>query len=111
MWSSLTNESIPTLSEHLRTVIVPAMTFDTLAEGLERIDLLHLDTEGHDGAILAQVDLDRWSPGIIVYEHKHLALDMAAETSERLRRAGYTVQALSAENMLATKGLSPFRRR
>jgi hypothetical protein len=32
--------------------ILPAMTFATLVEGIPRIDVLHMDTEGHDALIL-----------------------------------------------------------
>jgi FkbM family methyltransferase len=39
---------------------------------INQIDLLHLDTEGYDWLILSQLDLKRYQPTVILYEHKHL---------------------------------------
>ena len=36
------------------------------------IDLLHIDTEGHDWKVLSQLDLKRYKPKIILFEYKHL---------------------------------------
>ena len=49
---------------------VDAVTFDGL--GLERLDLLVVDTEGHDWEILRHAPLERLRPRLIVYEHFHL---------------------------------------
>ena len=38
-----------------------------------RIDLLHIDAEGSDWMILRQVDLVRFAPRIILFEHAHLS--------------------------------------
>jgi len=40
---------------------------------VDRIDLLHIDTEGADWMILQQLDLDRYAPDVILIEHKHLS--------------------------------------
>lgn len=40
---------------------------------LPKLDLLFVDAEGYDGEILMQVSLDRYSPKVIVFEHKHLS--------------------------------------
>lgn len=40
---------------------------------IKRIDLLHLDTEGHDWKILSQLDLSIMSPTLILFEHEHLS--------------------------------------
>jgi FkbM family methyltransferase len=37
-----------------------------------RIDVLHIDTEGHDWVILQQLDLAVWHPKVILFEHSHL---------------------------------------
>lgn len=42
---------------------------------IDRIDLFHLDTEGHDWQILSQLDLKRYQPTVILYEHKHLDIE------------------------------------
>jgi len=40
-----------------------------------KIDLLHIDTEGHDYKVLSQLDLSVHQPSLILFEHKHLAED------------------------------------
>jgi FkbM family methyltransferase len=77
------------LQDRLRTVRVPAMTFATLVEGLDRIDVLHIDTEGHDAKILAQVDFARWRPAIVMFESVHLEAGERARCEARLRSFGY----------------------
>ena len=77
--------------ERLHTIRVPAVTLPTLLERVERVDLLQLDTEGHDAAILAQLDLDTYRPAVILYESKHLSSTDREECEARLRAAGYTL--------------------
>ena len=36
------------------------------------IDVLHIDTEGYDWIILRQLDLNKFQPKVILFEHKHL---------------------------------------
>jgi FkbM family methyltransferase len=79
----------PDLLERLRTVQVPAMTFASLVEAMDRIDVLHIDTEGHDAKILSQVDLERWRPAIVMYESVHLEAGERARCEARLRSHGY----------------------
>ncbi|WP_114750960.1 FkbM family methyltransferase [Pleomorphovibrio marinus] len=40
---------------------------------IKHIDLLHIDAEGYDWAILSQLDLQTFIPKIIIFEHKHLS--------------------------------------
>lgn len=40
---------------------------------LRHIDVLHIDTEGHDYKVLSQLDLETIRPSIILYEHLHLS--------------------------------------
>lgn len=56
---------------------VEGTTLDNLLsdQNIERIDILHVDTEGHDWNILSQLDLERFSPEVILYENKHLSAD------------------------------------
>lgn len=49
---------------------VPMTTLDSLldAEGIEKIDLLAMDIEGHEATALAGFDIDRFQPELIVTE-------------------------------------------
>jgi hypothetical protein len=58
---------------------------------MERIDLLHIDAEGHDAVILDQVDLETVRPAVIMYESERLSTADQERTTSRLRAAGYRV--------------------
>jgi FkbM family methyltransferase len=75
----------------IESTTVPAMTFATLTDGMERIDLLHIDAEGHDAVILDQVDLETVRPAVIMYESERLSTADQERTTSRLRAAGYRV--------------------
>ena len=53
---------------------LPSLTLEQLFKKHEvrHIDVLYLDTEGHDWVILSQLDLTRYAPNVIIYEHVHL---------------------------------------
>ena len=67
--------------EHLRArhkvesvpveVLTPSILLRELA--LERIDVLHLDVEGHEKKILDAFPISEISPKIIIFEHAHLS--------------------------------------
>lgn len=58
------------LSEEL-----PGSTLSDLLEqyDISSIDVLHIDTEGYDWKILSQLNLDRFTPGFILFESNHLS--------------------------------------
>ena len=82
---------IPDLEERLVETQVPTVTFEGLLErhGVERVDLVVIDTEGYDWEILRNVDLGRWKPRLVVYEHYHLSPEDRRSAREHLRSAGY----------------------
>ncbi len=53
------------------------------------IDLIHIDTEGFDYEVLSQIDLVRYKPTIILYEHKLLGEDQFKRARSLLQSAGY----------------------
>jgi len=62
------------LAPFVRTLPVEGMSLDTLIQftRLTRLDILHIDAEGWDWRILSQLDLNRWQPAFILFEHIHL---------------------------------------
>lgn len=52
-------------------------------------DLLQIDTEGYDAAILRMIDPARFRPRLIKYEHKSLSADERAQALARLAEQGY----------------------
>jgi FkbM family methyltransferase len=61
-----------------------------------KIDLLHIDTEGHDWIVLRQLDLSRFRPDVILIEHKHLSKEDKSETLAFLKRE-YIISDLGAD--------------
>ena len=82
---------IPALAERLAEVEVEALTFGSLCErhALDRVDLVVIDTEGHDAAILRSFPFDRFRPRLFVYEHFHMRRDERAATRALLHEHGY----------------------
>ena len=66
---------LPTAS--LSQTSVRTMTFAEAARQLpdERVDLVAIDVEGHEGVIVPAIDFDRHRVRFLIYEHKHLAAD------------------------------------
>jgi FkbM family methyltransferase len=86
---------IPDINERLVVTDVPCLTFDALCtkHGIAQVDVLVIDTEGYDAEVLRAVDLARWSPVVLVFEHYHLTPAQCADATARLVDAGYEVRA------------------
>jgi len=84
-------EHIPDLERRIVRIDVPARSFVSLctSHNVRRLDLLVIDTEGHDGAILRSIDLRAYRPRVIVYEHFHLAAQERGECRARLEELGW----------------------
>jgi FkbM family methyltransferase len=86
-------EHIPDIASRVREIRVPALSFSSLLAryGLARVDLVLVDTEGHDFEVLRGADLERHRPRLVVYEHYHLSREDRRACRELLARAGYEV--------------------
>jgi FkbM family methyltransferase len=84
---------IPDIGRRIVKTEVRCVTFDALCEenGIESLDLLALDTEGHDWRILRSVDFDHYAPRVVIYEHFHLGDVERAKARAQMRAAGYGV--------------------
>ena len=51
---------------------IQTITFDSLVEGVNNIDLLAIDAEGYDYELIKSIDFDKHQPSLIFFEHKHL---------------------------------------
>ena len=82
---------IPDLEARLRTAELPCVTFATLLErnGLDRVDLVLVDTEGSDARIVRGLGLAERRPRLLVYEHFHLGPEERAECAAYVRAQGY----------------------
>jgi FkbM family methyltransferase len=83
---------IPDIEERIACAEVTTLTFESLCRrhGVDRVDLLVIDTEGYDWRILQSLDLaPRRRPRVIVYEHYHLSKADRAAAAEHLRAHAY----------------------
>ena len=53
---------------------VPAKTVTEILDesGIERIDFMTIDVEGHEQGVLEGLDMDRWRPAVIIVERNYL---------------------------------------
>jgi FkbM family methyltransferase len=84
-------QHIPDLEARLRTAELPCLTYPSLLarHGVERVDLVVIDTEGSDFAIVRGLELERRRPRLLVYEHFHLSPEDRRACLEHVRAAGY----------------------
>lgn len=82
---------IPDLERRIETVDVPCVSFDSLCRkhGADQVDLVVIDAEGHDARIVTSIDLERWRPRMLVYEHFHLDPQEREQCRSGLEWAGY----------------------
>lgn len=83
--------SIPEIDSLLIEERVPTVRLDTLLarHGVSRIDLLVVDTEGHDWEILRALDFTRFRPALLMFEHQHLSANDKAAAYALLETHGY----------------------
>jgi FkbM family methyltransferase len=75
------------------TVAVPCQTVSSIVEKYQpnRIDLIHIDTEGHDFAIVHSIDFQRLQPKMIYFEHRHMTRAQRDELIALLQPHGYQI--------------------
>lgn len=86
------------LAPFVRTLPVEGMSLEALLQHarLTRLDILHIDAEGWDWKILSQLDLNRWQPAYIIFEHIHLTGEERNEARARLA-PGYDLEVFGTD--------------
>jgi len=76
----------------IKEVQVPCLTLRSLMQkhDIDQVQVFKIDTEGHDWAIIAQIDFASLKPDLITYEYEHLFPIRRAETLAQLNQNGYT---------------------
>jgi FkbM family methyltransferase len=84
---------IPNIENVIEGEDVECMTLDSLLEclGYENVDILQIDTEGHDAIIVRMIDFEKLTPAIIHFEHKHLKQEDFDDCVELLVENGYRI--------------------
>lgn len=78
----------------IEPITVPTQRLTTLlgSFGIQSIDLLVVDTEGHDGVVVNQaLDLEQ-APSMVLYEHMHLPRGERLDLEQRLSDEGFGIR-------------------
>jgi FkbM family methyltransferase len=99
---------IPSLDSLIRSEEIECEPLNDLLAGLpsDDIDLLQIDVEGYDHELIRILDLARFTPSIIRFEHQHLTREQHDASVLRLIEHGYLV-GLEEHDTLAFRQTEP----
>lgn len=82
---------VEAVDDYVESIEVATTTLPALFEehGIERLDGLFVDTEGHDKVVLDQLDLTDVAPRFIMYEHAHLPRTSQRQLYDHFKSHGY----------------------
>lgn len=96
------------IRKHFPDVEIEASEVETLtfadavkAARLPRVDLLVIDVEGHERAILETVDVSAYGIRFVMYEHKHLSAEDRAFLTSLLGRQGLVSKVFGRDTIAA----------
>ena len=72
---------------------------------VDKIDLIHIDTEGFDFKILSQINFEKYTPKLILYEHVHLTEKEKENADFLLKKHGYTLYKYCGDTLAIRKPL------
>lgn len=92
---------IPDLDQRIVETAVPCTTFDDLCRkySIDTVDVIQVDTEGYDYTLIKSMDLKRYRPVVVLYEHKHLAPADRHACREHLAAYGFEVLQLKKDSL------------
>lgn len=84
---------VPGLDSLLRSEEIECESLNDLLAGVpsERVDLLQIDVEGFDHELIRVLDLGRFAPAIVRFEHQHLSREQHEASVGKLVEHGYRV--------------------
>jgi FkbM family methyltransferase len=85
--------AIPDIEDHIVRDQIHCIRLETLLQKhhVEHLDLLAIDTEGHDYEVIKQIDFGRLRPQVITYEHKHLSKSDRRDCESLLHLHNYRI--------------------
>ncbi len=88
------SEQISDIEARIVQTDVSCLTFESLCRkhGVDRLDVLLIDTEGYDWEIIQRVDFAVHRPRLLIYEHYHLDEGTRDACRAHLERLGYRVK-------------------
>jgi len=85
------SEFIPDIANRIVSTVVPCSTFESICgrHSVQKIDLVQMDTEGYDFEVIKLIDLERYRPKLLMFEHLHLTPADFDACLQHLRQHGY----------------------
>lgn len=76
------------IEKYIEELEVKGLTLEQLfiRNNIEKLDFLHIDAEGYDWKILSQLDLEKFTPHLILFERKHLSVQEIEDTKKHLNK-------------------------
>jgi FkbM family methyltransferase len=98
--------SMKHVERSLESVAVPCRTLLEIQKytGLDNLDLIHLDVEGHEPDILLNIDFYTTTPQILLFEISHMASADKGPVYRRLQEANYQLQEFGADCLALRNG-------
>ena len=95
------------LENFIIETLIEGITVESLLlkHKINEINLLHIDTEGYDWKILSQLNLKKYSPNVILFEHKHLSFSEKTEAVNFLNN-DYFLYDISGDFLCIVKTLN-----
>lgn len=99
---------VPNLDQLLRSEEIECEPLNDLLAAVpaDHIDLLQIDVEGYDAELIRALDLARFAPSIVRFEHMHLTREQHEASIGRLLDHGYRI-CLEENDTLAYRQAEP----
>ncbi len=96
---------IPHFDKYFMSEEIRCVSFTTLIDthGVQKIDVLHIDTEGYDYEIIKTIPFERIRPHMILYEHSHLSATDKRACQVLLKEKGYRLRRMYKDTLAYTE--------
>ncbi len=94
-WAKREGISLPEKRENfIKCIEVQTMNFDDLIQkhSLKKVDGIILDCEGFESMVLSTIDISRYNPSIILFEHLHFREQEYQDLISELTQLGYELK-------------------
>jgi FkbM family methyltransferase len=100
-------DSIPNIESLIVEERTPTVRLETLLARhcIERVDLLVIDTEGHDYEILRDFDFAHFRPIMLMFEHQHLTPNDKVAAYSLVKANGYELKETPEGDAIAWRRL------
>tara|TARA_R110000868_G_scaffold408928_2_gene693247 strand:- start:2781 stop:3539 length:759 start_codon:yes stop_codon:yes gene_type:complete len=101
-WATREGVVIPeSVDDYITSVTVETVSFDELIEKhpIKKVEGIFMDCEGFDEEVLRSIDLKKYDPSLIFFEHLHFKEDDYNQLISELEEMGYKVQKDSMDTL------------